>query len=446
MAFLLMLILFTSCEKMIEVDLPNNQMDTSLVFSDVQTANAALAGLYAGLWDASPVSADNSGLMLGYYTDDLQYFALNNPTLMDLFLNQQIDNNTAVLSYWTAAYQKIYTANAIMEGVSRSAGLQAKDRDRITGEALLIRSLLYYYLEEVYGSIPYVTTTDYKVNQSLGKIPQAQVLQKLEEDVAEASMLLTDTYSNSERIFVNRKVAELLLAKIHCLQHQWAGAELLLKNIVQSPLYTFQNDLTKVFDKSGQHILWQLKPKNPNDPAKEAMQYYFTGTPAGPALSLDLVAAFTAGDLRKSQWMAAVTVGPNTWYRANKYKNRTGNTTEYSVVMRLEEVYLLLAEVLAQQDKVGEAVPYVNKTRQRAGLAALPLTIGKAQLLDEILKENRREFFTEMGHRFLDLKRMNRLDLLATIKPNWKTYHALWPLPQKELLLNPNLKPQNPGY
>jgi len=107
---------------------------------------------------------------------------------------------------------------------------------------------------------------------------------------------------------------------------------------------------------------------------------------------------------------------------------------------------MAIAETLAQQDKIADALPYLNVTRQRATLAALVMPISKQSLLDEILLENRKEFFTEMGHRFLDLKRMNRLNDLLPIKTNWKSYHSFWPLPQKELLLNPNLNPQNTGY
>src|SRR5690606_31457577 len=129
-----------------------------------------------------------------------------------------------------------------------------------------------------------------------------------------------------------------------------------------------------------------------------------------------------------------------------KYKNRTANTNEYSVVVRLEEVYLMLAEALAQQNKTGEALPYLNATRTRAGLAALQLPMGPEVLKTEILAEYRREFFTEMGQRFFTLKRMGRLNDLMTTKPNWKQRDARWPIPQKELLLNPALKPQNDGY
>ncbi len=217
--------------------------------------------------------------------------------------------------------------------------------------------------------------------------------------------------------------------------------------ITQSSLYQFENDLSKVFTKTGSHILWQLKPKNSGDATQEVSAYYFiNAVPSNYALSKNLVDNFSTGDQRKNQWMATVTVGQNTWYRAAKYKNLTNNTTEYSVIFRLEEVYLLLAETLTQQDKLADALPFLNATRQRATLSALVMPISKQSLLNEILLENRKEFFTEMGHRFLDLKRMNRLGELLPFKTNWKNYHSLWPLPQKELLLNPNLNPQNTGY
>jgi hypothetical protein len=133
-------------------------------------------------------------------------------------------------------------------------------------------------------------------------------------------------------------------------------------------------------------------------------------------------------------------------YRASKYKATSNNSTEYSIVFRLEEVDLLLAESLANQDKMSEAVPLINKTRLRAGLTVLPLTLSKQQTLKEITSENRKEFFAEMGNRFMHLKRRNLLSELISSKPNFKTFHKVWPVPMKELLLNKNLYPQNEGY
>lgn len=437
-----------SCEKLVEVEIPNNQITTGQVFQDVQTANAALAGLYAGMRDNSIIAGDQSGPTLGSYTDDLDSYSIAEAnSRYDIYRNLQTETNTEIYSFWTLAYQNIYIANAIIEGVENSSALPTAEKNRIKGEALLMRSILFFYLQQIFGDIPYVVSTNYQVNQSLAKTPSLEALTRLEGDVSQAANLLTDEYRNTERIYPNKKTAQLMLAKIYMLQHRWSGAELLLKNIVQSPLYQFENNTTKVFQKSGTHILWQLKPKNQGDGTKEASTYYFSNSaPHSYALSQDLVNSFSIGDLRKQTWMAAITFNGNTWYRADKYKNRTNNTTEYSIVFRLEEVYLLLAEAMVQQNKVSEALPYVNATRLRAGLGALTNPTSQSALLNEIVLENRKEFFTEMGHRFLDLKRTNRLNILVSVKPNWKSYHDLWPLPQQELLLNSNLNPQNTGY
>ena len=68
-------------------------------------------------------------------------------------------------------------------------------------------------------------------------------------------------------------------------------------------------------------------------------------------------------------------------------------------------------------------------------------------LLEAILQERKAEFFTEQGHRFFDLKRTGRATpILSPIKPDWKSSSLVLPIPQSELLLNPNLGPQNEGY
>ena len=76
--------------------------------------------------------------------------------------------------------------------------------------------------------------------------------------------------------------------------------------------------------------------------------------------------------LRKTHWMALETFEGQNWYRPCKYKNLPGdNTDEYSVVFRLEEVYFIMAEALAKQNRFDEALPYLDATRKRAGLTAL---------------------------------------------------------------------------
>lgn len=436
-----------SCEKILEVETPENQIDKDMVFTDIQTANAALAALYSGVRDQSTVSGDQLGPVLGTYTDDLQNHAVATANgIIDVYTNQLIESNSLVYTMWSYNYKQIYNANAILEGLEYSP-LSQKDKNRIKSEALFLRSLMLYHLQQLFGDIPYPVTTNYQINRTISRTPSTEVLERLESDLKESVGMLADAYSHTERIYVNKKTAEMLLAKVLMDQKRYAESELLFKGIIQNPLYNWEGDLSKVFTKSGKHIIWQLKPSQTDFPTIESNIYYFgNAAPTNYSLSPVLYNFFTSVDQRKQKWITATTIGTNIWYKADKYKLRNTNPSEYSIVFRLEEVYLLLAESLIQQNKLSEALPYLNATRTRAGLQALPSGLAQNTLLQETVNENRCEFFAEMGKRFFDLKRVGMLSQLTVNKPNWKVFHQLWPVPQQELLLNPNLNPQNHGY
>jgi|WetSurMetagenome_2_1015567.scaffolds.fasta_scaffold69100_2 starch-binding outer membrane protein, SusD/RagB family len=448
---LFLCLLFTSsCEDLIDVNYPTDQIGTTQVFEDVQTANSALAGLYAVLRDQSIITDGNyngAGSLLASYTDDLDCYFNDQNGVMDIYQNQQQETNTDIANIWETAYTQVYYANSIIYGADKSTALSSTDKNRIRGEALLIRSLIYFYLQQLFGDIPYTTSLDYEYNRKISKTGSALVLELLEADLTEATGLLQDEYRNSERIYPNRKTAQLLLARIYLLREEWSQAEKMADTILLSPLYQFQTDINEVFHKSGNHILWQLEPENSGDATWEESFYYFSGAaPHSYALTGDLVNSFATNDLRKQVWITEVTYNGESWYRPYKYKNLSGsNYNEYSIVFRLEEVYFIMAEALAMQNRFDEALPYLNATRERAGLTAITSLSGD-DFYTELQAEKRREFFCESGHRFLDLKRWGKLDELSALKTNWEDFMQVWPLPQSEMLLNSNLSPQNDGY
>lgn len=438
-----------SCEDMVEVDMPNNQLGTQQVFADAQTAYAALSGLYSDLRTQSLLSGNNfgTGALLGSYADELDCYFNDLNGYETIASNTQLPTNSVIQTVWNNTYRQIYAANAIIAGAENAVGLSQADRDQVIGEALTVRSMLYFNLQQLFGAVPYTRSTDYELNRSLAKTASAAVLSNLEADLSHAIGLLTDAYRDPSRIYPNRKVAEVVLLKVYMSQQRYSEAEQVALQVLQSPDYQFQPDINQVFNYTGSHILWQIKPQYSGDSTQEASFYYFDNAPPSAyALSENLIAAFEPGDLRRSLWVADVIAGGQQYYRPFKYKNLSGsNTTEYSVVFRLEEVYLLLAEALAMQNRVSDALPYLNATRLRAGLTALEPASPTA-LLDAILQEKRCEFFTEQGIRFTDLKRNGRLGELTLVKPNWEPHKSVWPYPQNELLLNPNLAPQNENY
>jgi hypothetical protein len=172
-------------------------------------------------------------------------------------------------------------------------------------------------------------------------------------------------------------------------------------------------------------------------------------------LSNQLLNAFEPNDKRKTNWINNVTVGSvptsATYYFAYKYKSATLNApvTEYTMVLRLGEQYLIRAEAKAHQNNIGGSQGDLNVIRKRAGLSNTTAN-EKNALLAAILHERQTELFTEWGHRWLDLKRTNNIDaVMNTVAPTkgttWNSNWALYPIPLYDIIQNPNLV-QNSGY
>ncbi|TDQ77286.1 RagB/SusD family nutrient uptake outer membrane protein [Sphingobacterium yanglingense] len=152
----------------------------------------------------------------------------------------------------------------------------------------------------------------------------------------------------------------------------------------------------------------------------------------------------------------------------NKDKN-FGSSTNW-VIMRYGEVLLNFAEATNEADGPSVAVyDAVNAIRKRVGMPAIPNGLNKEQMRDRIRHERRIELAFEDDIRYQDLKRwklatdiLNKSVKGVTITKgtngviSYKEKNAgsrafeernYWfPIPLVEMGVNPNLKPQNPGW
>ena len=129
----------------------------------------------------------------------------------------------------------------------------------------------------------------------------------------------------------------------------------------------------------------------------------------------------------------------------NGNKDSTVAGTEHVHVIRLAELVLIKAEVLARQGNLAGAVAEYNKVRVRAGLRPHVLNTDvttQAQVLAAIDLERRLELAFE-GDRWPDL---NRRGVAAQVKGfTDRAGQALFPIPLRDMRTSPNLT-QNPGY
>jgi len=446
--------MLNSCDSFVDVELPKSQLTTVTVFEDYATANAALIDTYANIRDKGMLTGTGLGIsnQLGNYADEITSTQNPNNPSLNFYNNSLLPSNTSISGYWNITYNQIYEANAVIEGVAASKNLSIEQKKQLTGEALFIRTLLHFYLVNLFGDAPYISQTDYKKNSTVTRAPTVEVYQNSITDLENAVAVLPEatTASDLERVRPNKSTAQALLARVYLYNKSYPEAANMASAVLnQEGLYGLEQNITKVFLIGSKETIWQLQSGNAGVNTAEASFFTFTsGPPPLVSLSDNLVNSFGSNDLRKSNWIKTITKGTSTWYHAYKYKENksTSVSKEYSIVFRLAEQYLIRAEARAQQGDLIGAKEDLNKIRHRAGLTDTTAS-SQQEIFDAILQERRWELFTERGQRFFDLKRTQKLDnTLTGLKLGWNTTDSLFPIPQSELSANPNLLPQNPGY
>ncbi len=447
---LLLIFAFAGCDDFVQVALPDSQLASSAVFEDKGTATAALTSVYSKIRDYSILSGAPNGIShsLGLYADELTYFGVgSSPT--DLYHNELISTDPELKELWSTAYNQIYAANAIIKGITESTSLATSDRDVVKGEALFVRALLHFYLVNLYGDVPYITTTDYAVTSKVSRMSVDEVYVLIKKDLNEAILLLPSIYLKPDRTRPNVYVAHALLARVNLYMGLWAEASNEASAVLnQTTLYAMA-PLSTTFKKTSTGTLWQLSAESATYNTLEGGTFIFTALPPPrSALSPTLLLSFEANDIRKSSWIKTITNTTSSFSHPNKYKNKQmqGTADELSILFRIEEQYLIRAEARARQGELSSAKEDLNIIRNHAGLGNTAAVTGE-EIVAAVLNERRHELFTELGHRFFDLKRTGQLTaVLSPLKAGWNATDALFPLPNTELLLNSNLLPQNPGY
>lgn len=441
--------LLYSCESFTDIDLPDDQLTGEVVFEDAQTAEAALTHVYTLLFAETLVTGNHNGIgvLMGAYADELDYYKTEGVEAGVFYLNQITPDNYTIMTLWNKSYTAVYALNAALEGVEKSENISEIDKNKLLGEAFFSRAYIHYFLHGLFDEIPYITSADYQVNSKTGKLKSDELLTALDNDLKRASQHLSDVSPHTLKGRPSADAVKALQARIALLKQDWNNAIELTSEIIDSKRYTLETDLDLVFLKESAETIWQLMAQAGSN-AMEGGSYIFTQIPPTQSMSENLYNSFEANDRRRTHWTKTLSDDTQSFTHSFKYKHNqpTATSMEYSVQFRLAEIYLMRAEAYIQSGQTDQGLDDLNTIRQRAGLENRVATSVETAM-QYLMDERRHELFDEHGHRFFDLKRWNKLDqVLSGVKSNWQTTYKNLPLPEKELLLNPNLNPQNEGY
>lgn len=430
------------------VESPGTEILGSEIFSDDRTATSVLSGMYSKMMRLQlAFSSGSITAMTGLSGDEFDNYDFSTSSI-EFADNALTPQNTTIVDMWNYAYNLIYTTNKILEDLPVSEKVSTETKSQLIGEALFIRSLCYYYLATLWGDVPLILSSDYRLNMLTPRTPVRVIFETIAADLAKAQESMAKQYVTNSRVRPNSFAAKALLARIHLYLHNWDDA---IQNAVQvlnqNDFYQLDTSLLSVFKIESKETIWQLMPVTPNFNTSEGNAFILIRTPSWLAMKKDLVDAFEVNDERRKSWIGIFVDGSNQYYFPFKYREKENTPlTEYYKILRLAELHLILSEAYLQKDDFKNSTFHINKLRERAKASLLPEFTNKEEGTQALLNEYRLEFFCEWGQRWLTLKRLGKIDeILSLTKPLWENTDALFPIPATEIVNNPNLT-QNPGY
>lgn len=459
LALLATVVIASSCKK--DLDLaPTDSVDDTKAFLTVTDLQKGLNAAYAryARWNTAYVSAiasdearfgpDNGGS--GQFTYRLQY-GTDGTTGSD------------VLAGFGAYYTLIDQVNRVLPKIDVVVAENPGDdalRPLIRGQLLGLRAIGHFELLQWYSKrydpadplgVPIMLKSDLLGKPARNTV--AEVVTQIESDLNTAKGLVADASASGYNDLVLNKVSIAAFeARVALYKGEWQKAIDLATTVINSnvkPLVTGDDYRGIWTDQNTNEILFRLRYEN-----NTINGAIWTGTAGNVIFSPSdkLTDSYDANDIRLNAFIGNLS-GKRT---INKFftSSRGGRVVDAKAI-RTVEMYLIRAEAYARlaSPNVTAGAADINLIRSNRIVGYSNVSFGSAtELINAVLEERFKELCFE-GFRFFDLKRLGlplQRDASDVDSPNWQTLPAdnfrfTFPIPQDEILANPNMVP-NPGY
>ncbi|SKB38689.1 SusD family protein [Sphingobacterium nematocida] len=433
---------FTSCNSWLDVK-PEDKTLEEDIFRNEAGINNALNGVYHKL-----ASNDLYGQNMTKSTLDIlaQYYnsaaktqsGINRFAEVANFNYKSKENQAYFEAIWTSSYAAILSINNLLEGLDKyETPLSTDKQSIIQGELYALRAFLHFDMLRLFGpvyalnpeaaAIPYVTTTEVKLNDL---IPASKVINMVLIDLMEAERLLQKDpivqtgidinqfsnagfYKNRNRRF-NYYAAVALRARVHLYAGNQSSASEAAAKVIEegSKWFPWQSeqehlgiDANRIFSKE---VLFGLDDNSlytsyndlfhssrnddnllaPNKSPNVALDIYENN-----AQDFRYIAYWE--DLSASQ--SATRPFAKLFIKYKDVDSRDKNWRNFQPLIRLSEMYYILTEC-------SKNIAHLNMVRSHRGLEPLAANVAIDM---ELLKEYRKEFIGE-GQLFYYYKRTNQ--------------------------------------
>lgn len=462
-------IFMVSCKKSFLDIFPESSVTTDILYKTDKDFQDAVTGCYTALRD----SYNDMWIYGDVRSDDAWHALGNNVTMNAIDGFAERSSESVFASTWRNYFLVIFRANTLLSKIDGLDVSVIKNKPRHIAEAKFLRALAYFNLVRIFGDLPKVTASiaiedAYKA----GRIKSAVIYSDIiVPDLLAAENGLSAKYTGADVGRATSGAAKSILGRVYLTMKDFPKAEAKLLEVVNSNSYTLLPKYSDLFDYTknehhseyifdieyiggglglGSHFSNSFVPKST---AGFADTYFNIKGGLGELNSptLEYFKSFNSADPRRNISVDTSRV----FYKfiqistvTLKYIAPTASLNDSPAnwkVIRYGDVLLMLAEAMNENGKTTEALVYLNKIRARVSMPAYS-GLTKDQAQTTIYQERRFELGME-GHRWFDLVRTGRAFAIMA-STGMKAYNTVFPIPLREIQVinNPAIFPQNPGY
>jgi hypothetical protein len=321
----------SGCNKILNVDNPADKIVGDDLFNDKEAAESAILGIYAAISNSSNLFAGAITQYPAIYADEATYTG-QSVSAIEFYQGAISTTNSFIeTNFWATTYRLIYQINMSLEKLNRSKTLTPATKNQLSGECKFLRAFIYFHMIQLFGEVPLITGTDYRINENMGRTNMISIKELILADLRSAKELLSAAYPGSGKIRVNKWAAAALLARFYLYQQLWGDAEKEASEIINTGLYR----LTKpddVFLANSIEAIFQIQPVVPGYNTMEGNTFVpaESARPSYP-LTTSLINAFETNDKRWSAWVKSKDVNGTAYYYPYKYKKKIDFSSNFSL-------------------------------------------------------------------------------------------------------------------
>lgn len=473
-----------SCEDILTEE-PKSFLTPGSFPSNEKDAEAALMAAYSRL---------QSTIITFYYSfipSDIAFQGFHNKRPSSYFANlSSLDGDANGM--WREAYEGILRANTVISLVP-NVDMDPDARDAIVGEAKFLRAYYYFELVRIYGGVPILDqlVSGPEELKGITRSSVAEVYTLIKKDLADAILVLPDSYPANKKGRATWGAATALLGKVHLTLQEWSEANEKFQEVIQSGLYGLVADYNNLFgiqnenalhpDKNGllvdEHIFdiqWRQDERNGFVTtwvgSRDVEIKGAVNAPGGGWENMlpltEYGDMFEPEDLRKAKSYVTeldgnVLVSPRTPGAGpitGKYIDyaeipKGNNNSQNTYLIRYADVLLMRAEAENEVNGPANAYTFINLVRERAGLSDLS-GLDQEEFRLAIRKERATELGFEGGRKydllrwgiFVETIKNSTSPFLEIPRQSIQDFHVLMPIPDREVEISNGSITQNPGY